>query len=242
MKISPKILSIPPYISTSWKNIASLHLENQSEEDVLIITLHSGARIEVPQLESSLIETIFAAHIHYLELEEKAVVSKPSSKAPLNLPNGNTGHFSLEFLALSNPATDFNGFSALEHDPSQSDSPKLPEDILDKIGQIALSMGIEDPAAFPQPEEHCNCMRCQIAQAIQSSIHPKEEPQEEPEEIVSDEDLKFTTWNVFQKEDNLYLVTNPLENTEQYQVHLSNPIGCTCGHHQCEHVRAVLNT
>ena len=243
MKISPQILSIPPYISTSWKNIASLHLENQSGEDVLVITLHSGARIEVPQLEVSLIETIFLAHIQYLELEEKPVVNKPVSKVPFGAPPS-MGHFSLELLALDGSAADLNGFSALAHDPAQANSPKLPGDILSKISQIAQSMGIDDPQAFPAPESNCNCMRCQIAEAIQNSIRPKieEVAQEETEEIVSDEELKFNTWNISQKEDKLYIVTNPLENTEQYQVHLGNPIGCTCGHDHCEHIRAVLNT
>ena len=243
MKISPKILSIPPYISTSWKNIASLHLENQSNNDVLIITLHSGARIEVPSLETSLIETIFAAHIHYLELEEQAVVNKPTPKTPFSLPAGNTGHFSLELLALDNSATDLNGFGALMHDPSQANSPRLPEDILEKIGHIAQAMGLDDPQALPQPETDCNCMRCQIASAIQNCLPPKEEiQQEEAEEIVSDEDLKFNQWHVSQAQDKLYIVTNPLEKMEQYQVHLGEPIGCTCGHDHCEHIRAVLNT
>lgn len=243
MKISPKILSIPPYISTSWKNIASLHLENQSDDNVLIITLHNGAQIEVPHLETSLIETIFAAHIHHLELEEKVAVNKPLSQTPFSLPAGNTGHFSLELLALDNSSIDLNGFSSLMHDASQANAPKLPEDILEKIGHIAQAMGLDDPQALPQPETDCNCMRCQIASAIQSCLRPKEDTlQEEPEEIVSDEDLKFSTWHVSQAQDKLYIVTNPLEESEQYQVHLGDPIGCTCGHEHCEHVRAVLNT
>jgi len=244
MKISPKILSIPPYISTSWKNIASLHLENQSNEDVLIITLHSGARIEIPRLEPSLIETLFVAHIHYLELEEKSVVNKSSSKTPYSLPAKKEGHFSLEFFALDNPPADLNEFSALLHDPSQANSPKLPEDILEKIAQIARAMGMDDPSAFPPPEENCHCMRCQIAEAIQNTLRPKEEiaSEGEPEELISDADLQFSTWRVSQKEEKLYIVTNPLENTEEYQVHLGDPIGCTCGHDRCEHIRAVLNT
>lgn len=243
MKISPKILSIPPYISTSWNNIASLHLENQSNNDVLIITLHSGARIEVPNLEAPLIETIFSAHVHYLELEEKAVANKPTPQPPFSLSAGNTGHFSLELLALDNLPVNPNGFGSLMHDPSQANSPKLPEDILEKIGHIAQAMGLDDPQAFPQPEPDCNCMRCQIASAIQGFLHPKEEVQQgEPEEVVSDEDLKFSTWHVSQAQDKLYIVTNPLEKMEQYQVHLGQPIGCTCGQNHCEHIKAVLNT
>ncbi len=53
MKINNQILSIPPYISTSWKNIASLHVESQDSTIYLVVTLLSGARIEIPQLERS---------------------------------------------------------------------------------------------------------------------------------------------------------------------------------------------
>ncbi len=69
MKITQDILSLPPYISTAWKNVASLHLENQSNEDVLVVTLHNGARIEIPSLEAPLLEMIFSTHVRYLEQE-----------------------------------------------------------------------------------------------------------------------------------------------------------------------------
>ena len=73
MNINPKILSIPPYISTSWKNIASLHVDTQNPTLVLIVTLLNGTCIEVPQLAPDTIEMIFRAHAHFLELEEKSL-------------------------------------------------------------------------------------------------------------------------------------------------------------------------
>ncbi len=204
MKID-HILSIPPYISTSWKHVTSLHLEEQS----LIITLESGKHITVPGLEGELMEAIFAAHRRYLEKQEK-----------VPLP---TGHFSLELFAIDN------------------ELPQLPAEVLDKIGQLAQTMGIDDSSFLPHPEADCNCMRCQIAHTLQQTVLSQKAAAEE-EEIVSDADLQFSSWRISQQQENLYLVINPLEDAEQYQVHLSNPIGCTCGEKHCEHIRAVLNT
>ena len=88
MKINPKILSIPPYISTSWKNIASLHVENQPTVFVLVVTLLNGARIEVPDLEPSMIESIFAAHTRYMEQDEKPAQPKIPPRASMSFPMG----------------------------------------------------------------------------------------------------------------------------------------------------------
>ncbi len=82
MKINSKILSIPPYISTSWKNIASLHIETQQPMLILVVTLLSGVRIEVPDLESTMMEAIFAAHTRFLEQEEKVRPPKPLKASP----------------------------------------------------------------------------------------------------------------------------------------------------------------
>jgi hypothetical protein len=234
MNINHKILSIPPYISTSWKNIASLHLEPHSAGDVLIITLLSGAKIEVPHLAPQLIEPIFTAHAHYLELEEKMIQTKSSSKIP------SIGEQFVIKLPLPSQIAELEGFpTLLHHNPEQANHPDLPHEVLEKISEITHSMGVEDPEALPKPEDNCNCMRCQIARSMQKGAGTI---QEEPEEIVSDADLTFKTWDVCQKEDRVYLVTNPLETKEQYQVHLGDPVGCTCGHTRCEHIHAVLKS
>ena len=77
MKMNPKILSIPPYISTSWKNIASLHVEHRHATSLLVVTLLNGAKIEVPQLSPPLLDAIFKAHALFLEQEEKTVNLRP---------------------------------------------------------------------------------------------------------------------------------------------------------------------
>lgn len=243
MKFNHKILSIPPYISTSWKNIASLHMESHPSTLVLVVTLHSGARIEVPHLDRPVIEAIFSAHTHYMEQEEKLASSKtifphfPIAEAQEQI-------FSLGLPLMKNGIAGLENFgSVLQHNPEQASAPDLPSDILEKISQLSKTLGIEDLTAVPKPEPHCNCMHCQIARALQNGLNDDSKEGENPnEEIVSDEDLKFRTWDVLQTDEKLYTVTNPLDSQELYHVYLGNPIGCTCGNPHCEHIHAVLNT
>lgn len=243
MKINPKILSIPPFISTSWKNIASLHIENQHPAFILVVTLLNGARIEVPHLEPKMIEAIFAAHALYLEQEEKNFPAKIPPRPPINFQSG--GHeqiISMEIPLKSGLANMEHLGTLLQHNPEQADSPDLPSDVLAKIAQLSKTLGIDDPNVIPRPEPHCNCVRCQIARAMQKGLDGEAQAQEEKEEIVKDEELKFRTWDVAQTGDKLYLVSNPIDNKEHYNVFLGDPIGCTCGQVHCEHIRAVLNT
>lgn len=242
MKINPKILSIPPYISTSWKNIASLHVENHPTAFVLVVTLLNGARIEVPDLEPSMIESIFAAHTRYMEQDEKPVQPKMPPRASLSFPVGQEQLLSLG-LPMKNGLAGMEHFgSLLQHNPEQADSPDLPTDILQKIADLSKTLGIEDPNAVPKPEPHCNCMHCQIARALQTGLNDVLPEKEAQEEIVSDDELKFKSWDIAQAGDKLYIVTNPLDAKEHYNVYLGDPVGCTCGENHCEHIRAVLNS
>ena len=243
MKITSQLLSIPPYISTAWKNIASLHVENLNAGLTLVVTLHNGVRIEVPSLNSAILEMIFAAHTQYLEQEGKALQAQP--KPPLNFPIGSTQLISLE-LPFKNGLMEMEGFGGLlEHNSDQANTPDLPPDILEKIALFSKSMGIEDLENFPKPEPHCNCMRCQIAKALRAGLGDSaqdENNKETEEEIVKDEELTFKTWDIVKSNDNLYTVTNPLDDKEYYHVYLSEPVGCTCGEKHCEHIKAVLHS
>ena len=58
MKITPKILSIPPYISTGWNHITSIHVRNS----LLVISLGNGTQVEIPNLAQNEIDEIFQAH------------------------------------------------------------------------------------------------------------------------------------------------------------------------------------
>ncbi|MBS0653709.1 MAG: hypothetical protein JSR39_09350 [Verrucomicrobia bacterium] len=249
MLITPSILSIPPYISTSWKSIASLHVEMQLSHPVLVVTLTTGARINIPHLDNISIEAIFANHAKHLELEqgsapEKLPPKKPAAPSPAKDTLASSFSFPLE-TPFNAPLNNLDHMGAvLQHNPEQSDAPDLPKELIQKITGLSKTIGISDPNMIPQPEPHCNCTHCQIARALHAGFeaHEPEQIANEEEEIVSEEDLKFRTWDINQTGDKLFIVQNPLDAKEHYSVYLGEPIGCTCGEKHCEHVRAVLNS
>lgn len=238
MKITPELLSIPPYISTAWKNITSLHTERGEDGDLtLIVTLTTGIQIQVPRLAQTELEAIFTAHAQYNTPNREHLNSiKKSLKhlihseeaPPLSLifPNG------MDFGAPG---------AALQHDPTQMDIPDLPEELLRQVALFSKTLGIQDPNIAPKPEPHCNCLHCQIARALQVGVSAAQEETQGEEELVSEEDLKFREWLISDKGNHLFLVENPLNTQESYTVYLKEPIGCTCGKAHCEHIRAVLN-
>lgn len=246
MKINRKILSIPPHISTSWKNIASLHVEQGS---VLIITLTNASIIKIPQLDELTIKEIFAMHSKYLEQEsEQEHPSQESLKQTLKSSNPfafggeNTLTFGLPLkIGDLDSLGHFGGL--LQHHQEQADSPALPEEMIKKITSISKTMGLDKQLdSMPKAEPHCNCPYCQVARALHEEEPPVEKKTKEHEEEISDEELKFREWNIQEIGHDLYEVSNPFDVIERYQVFLGKPIGCTCGHKNCEHIKAVLNS
>ena len=220
MNITHKVLSIPPYISTAWKNISSLQVEVRPFGAVLVIELLSGRKIEIPQLDQPIIEKIFAIHATVVEQEghEKADASLMTMALPF--PHLNSGFTTI-----------------LQHNPEQKDTPPLPTEILEKVAAMAKNFLPEDTISQPEPD--CHCPHCQIVGAIRG-----EELSQSPaiEEEVTDEDLKFRTWDIKQERDKLYSVINPFDQKEHYTVFLGEPIGCTCGDKNCDHIQAVLRS
>jgi len=233
MRINHKVLSIPPYISTSWKNIDSLQSEKQEDLYSLNIHLQEGSCIVVPNLEQSVVEAIFQAHAKYLELEHKTADNFPKFQAPMepSLP------FSIKLFEMDHVS------NMLQHNEQHKDAPNLPPYILSKIEEISEELGLKNSQTLPSPEPHCNCPHCQIAKAIQNRSEKQPSlPLCEEEEEVSQEDLSFTSWIISPIKKNLYRVIHPDVPEEEYQVFLDSPIGCTCGSNQCEHIRAVLHS
>jgi hypothetical protein len=226
MKINHKILSIPPYISTSWKNIQTLFLKGPS----LIINLGTGAEIEIPGLPLPILNEIFQAHTQFLEKEKEAEL-KPQittvSSFSFGIPLGSIDQFS----------------KIMHHNPEQANASDLPKELLEKVAEITQTIGLDGITleALPRAEPHCNCPYCQLARTMHQD--EKEVPQEvieEKHEIVSDDELHFREWNLTQIDPHRFVLQNPLNPTEQYQVHLGSPIGCTCGQKNCEHIHFVL--
>ncbi len=232
MKITPIILSIPPYISTTWNQVSAL----QKKGDVLAVSLKNGETVMIPDLNPATIDLIFRAHAASLEMQANADMNAFLK----NLSNAEGGNLDVPFRLGFSATPDGIG-AALQHNPAQADAPDLPKVILQKIAAIAKIVAPEEAGALPVPENNCNCMHCQIARAIQEAIHPKK-GEGENEEIVSDAELTFQEWDIVQTGDKLFSVINRLDNHEKYSVYLGQPIGCTCGKPNCEHILAVLKS
>ncbi len=233
--INNKMLSIPPYVSVAWKNIASLHIEHRMPGPILIISLLNGSIIEIPSLAPAVIETIFVAHAKYMDQEHTAL-SKNPLKGMFSMPGSNA----MEGIAGLNENGLENMGNAFQHNREQANMPNLPEEFLNKISGIAKLISIDEDLV-PKAEPGCNCLHCQIAKTIENSVSEETKEKEVLEE-VSAEDLKFRIWDIDQSGDKLYIVKNPLDEKEHYSVFLGDPIGCTCGEKNCEHIQAVLKT
>jgi hypothetical protein len=214
IKINASLLHIPPYISTSWEHVESLSLEGSN----LIVILKSGSKVEIPHLDQVALQNIFT--IHSQILERKTTPFQIGFGLPLP-PGGG-----IETLS-----------SSMQHNPDQANTPDLPPEILEKITAIAKVMGFSEE--MPIAEPNCNCVHCQIARALSGE---RKGENAQLEEEVSEKDLSFRTWEIKETSDHVFLVTNPLDPNDQYQVHLKDPFGCTCGEKNCEHLRAVLNS
>ncbi len=109
MKINSKMLSIPPYISTSWENVLSLQLEELTGN--LIISLQNGGKVSIPHLSGETIEEAFNAHAEFIEHSTKKVESSMNSGMSFSLTPGgiNPEHFR----------------PVMQHDSNQKNSPDL---------------------------------------------------------------------------------------------------------------------
>ncbi len=235
MKINDMILSIPPYISTTWKNISGICAKGLND---LEIQLESGGTVTIPNLDKQMIDLIFFYHASAMEPKEaqkpqKAKASSSSEKELFGFP------FSMPFSLPTENVLQFG--QILQHNPEQSNMPEIPSEILNKVSHFAQAMSQETgQVLFPDTQPHCNCLYCQVGRAVNRNQEPESKKIEE--EIVTEEDLKFKEWDIAKTAESLYEVKNPLEPSEVYQVFLGHPIGCTCGRNNCEHIKAVLNT
>ena len=239
-KINENIICIPPYVSTSWDHISFMQTEQNPEEElILVLHLDDGKCIKIRNLDKALIDLAFSAHLKYLESRGLDPETKPQNTPMGFLQNllGATAEqidsMPLKFGIAGIPGME-NLEMAMQHNPKQADLPNLPSEVLEKVTSITKMITNGVTEAFPKPEPHCNCPHCQIAR----SIHGIEK--KEMEEPVTDDDLKFRDWEIKPNGDKLYTVINPLDSTEQYTVFLGEPIGCTCGHSHCEHIKSVL--
>ena len=249
VKIDEKLICIPPYISTTWDHISFLQSEEEMGTGLFTLTIHltEGKAVRIPNLDSSLVDIAFSSHVNYLEnVTSQAAQSKTDGevKAIGNLLQQLTGISPEQINNMPirfgiSPTDSLPGMEALQHNIAHANAPDMPTEILDKISGMIKMLSNGETLAFPKPEAHCNCPHCQVARSVHGIEKEVISAIDQP---VSDEDLTFRDWEIIKKSDKLYTVINPLDSLEQYSVHLGTPVGCTCGHSGCEHIKAVLYT
>jgi hypothetical protein len=245
-KINENIICIPPYISTSWEKVTFMRAQDNLLGGLdLVMQLTNGSEISIGNLDKSLIDLAFSAHLKYLENQTQKKESLPKGPlGPLQSLMGMTPE-QLEAMSfrLSSPLPGMDSLElAMQHDLAKAHTPDLPEDILKKVSQMTRLIIGEDVSMFPKPEPHCNCPHCQIARSIHGIEKKGQLPQEEIEEEVLADELTFQDWKIQPINEHLFHVSNPLDCDETYQVYLGSPVGCTCGKPHCEHIKAVLRS
>jgi len=234
IKITEKILSIPPYLSTSWSRVLAVY----QKEEGLVIILMNGDSVQLAGLSPEVIQLIFLYHEAYLEKEGTA---GEKTLAPDGMKEFMKS--TEEPLVQMAFGTSIEGLGpVMQHNPDQKDAPNLPLEILEKVRAISkIITPKEESMMIPQAVDGCNCFYCQLARVI----HPTEQTlliiKEEKEEIL-DEELHFEQWSIIQTGEQLFSVSNKLDEHESYRVYLGQPVGCTCGKTGCEHILAVLKS
>lgn len=230
MKVNSKILSIPPYISSSWEHISTLHVETENSQKVLIILLENGSQLKIPGLSDSDIIAIFNAHAQYLEEND--------IEAKVHEEKVDQSNFNFGIPIAINPESLSSIMEAMQN-PEKLENMDIPDEVINKIASFVKSMGLDESSILPAGEFSENSLYGKLKKALDGDL---ENQNETIEEEVSDEDLKFREWDIELISDKLYKVSNPLDKHEEYQVYLGEPIGCTCGQKNCEHLKAVLQS
>ena len=242
IKINEKILSIPPYISTTWSQIAALRMKGS----LLSVILNDGESINISGLDNDQINSVFSLHASFLE-KQPSPSAKNQNLSSFNQIGRESALFG-DSATLSFMLGSIDGFSPImQHDAAQGDAPDLSPEILKKIAQVlSQSVFCLDDIDIPKAEPHCNCFHCQIARAVKVIHDNESETVIQPnleydlDEEVKDEELNFEQWSIAQSGEKLYQVTNRLDAQEKYSVFLGKPVGCTCGTSDCDHIKAVL--
>lgn len=236
VKINEKLLCIPPYLSTTWDQVTFLQSfeDTDTRKFTLSVHLSDGKTVEIPQLDPALVDIAFSVHMKHLENRGLKEQKESVFQQLAGLTPEQVAGMPIRFGIGGIPGID-GMETVFQHNSTQAESPNLPKEVLEKVAGIARLVTGGDLNAFPKPEPHCNCMHCQLSRAIHGTA--KEEIAEEP---ITEEDLKFRSWEIHQSGDQLYNVINPLDPREKYSVYLGAPLGCTCGESHCEHIKAVL--
>jgi hypothetical protein len=268
MSVTRKAFHLPPFISTSWTHVVSLHMEQEDHEQLLVVTLTNGAQICIPGLDERMLRHIFQMHAEVLEglsstpisnevalglKESESVRSRTArlagsepSDMQLTLHGTETWQAAIENQGglLDGLSLDPSRLSSLEQDllqhrPELAESAPLPPLLLQRMSLMGRFLHPQLLAQMPRAEDGCGCPFCQLHRVLHGEPPDTALPAVEE---VKDEDLHFRSWLLEAKDEQLFIVSNPEDPQETYQVFLGEPLGCTCGQPNCEHIRAVLQS
>lgn len=206
MIINKQVLSIPPFISTSWKDIELLLSDGHS---TLNIYLKNGTLVKISNLLKEDLDLIFKVHQDILLTQQDTRIS--SMMDPL-------------LFSFTGPM--------LEHDPDLQDSSPLPDEVKNKLKSLIDGMPKIEKSKLPEIHQNCNCPYCQIMNLVHGT--------DDEEDIVSEDELHFSTWKQDALTNHLIKLTHPFNDEESYLVSLDSPVTCSCGQIGCEHVEHVL--
>lgn len=241
MKITDKLLSIPPYLSTSWMHVNALFMANHPELGIptLTVSLRDGQKVHLPELTPELVEIIFENHARFLNRDRaKSSVSLMQLPAKVSLSSWMPDWISALQMKLAGESDDLSLF--MKHNPEINGAIPIPDEILHRV--VAISRAIlrpNDKESLPVPEGDCRCPHCQIARAIQRGFEQNEDYIEEP---ISDEDLRLGLWIITPRARKTYEVTSSLNADQSYTVSLGKQVKCSCGQSHCEHIKVVLRS
>lgn len=266
MKITSKILSIPPYLSTSWYEVDSLF---QSEDGALVVALTNGMQVRLEHLSTEVVHTIFMAHARFLEEEaEREEEEDDEVSELLSSPHAEV-EFSVHSPFAMGEVDEMSGDAMkifMEHDPSRSLGPLLPEPLLKRVTSLAKMFLPPDMIPLDSSHENCRCPFCQIVRALSGTPQPLLEEGEEKkkstdlrEEAREKKGLKEglehkkhspdkapkhpqSPWVIQQLDDQTYTVTDRAHPDQVYNVSLATPVTCSCGQPNCVHIVAVLKS
>lgn len=232
MRITPIMISIPPYITAPWDSIAAVHAEKDREGlDVLVISLANDYRVYIPSLTQEEISSIASTYEKFIEGE----FGKMSDNMPGNLVSNITEVFQQIFSSVKNQPTPVGVMSIpVFHSPSQSSLPILDKESLRRIIKTISAVSEAGGTTFLEgkPEKDCNCIYCQACRYVQATREEKE---------VSKESFEFSSqWKVIPIGNETFKVMDSLDAGNEYVVSLQPTLKCSCGLNKCDHIKNVL--
>lgn len=236
MKINSNVISIPPYITTSWENVNVINVEiDKDKKKILIISLESGDQIKIPELSDEDIHNVTSSFESFIEktsneqnfVDHNSMISGLTEVFQQFINDGKTSQATMSQSPGIGVVKVPLGHSAL-HSNMPIFDPESLRNIIKTIKAIGEGRNLFEKGEY---QECCNCIYCQACKFLQ---------EEKTENELKEENLEFaSSWNVEEVNSNEYLVSNK-ENNSTFNVKLEPSVACSCGSNKCEHIRIVL--